>query len=279
MQLEKSNEMSIGAWIKSKEEKEIFIATNDKQLQYFNSNQDMNSLRDTMVQWIYTLGLTDKVKTEDVIAVTKYTRELFPQITVKSIQLAIKYSLQNKLNVDIECYGNFSPLYISRIINAYLEYSNETLKQVEWQKKTYFLQNKEEEEQETYEERLVRARNWIKYYLNYLKNNKRYIGDYNNNAWELFTKLGKLQPQNINLEEAERWADERIKTESMTTQANVFAKLTKERREEEYAKYRKIYGQYFVMKKIILEIENIDSFVDSIEDDLILKKENNTTIN
>jgi len=69
-----------------------------------------------------TVGLTDKVDDKDIITLTKFTEEAFPNLTIEDIKLAINLSMKGSLDADIECYGNFSPLYISKILNAYLKY-------------------------------------------------------------------------------------------------------------------------------------------------------------
>lgn len=230
----------------------------------------MDSLKNTLVQWIYTLGLTGKISDKDIYALTKLTKELFPNLTVKDIQLAIKLSLQNKLGVDVECYGNFSPLYISRILNAYIDFYKEKMQEIVWRKKSMQNMLEPPKEEKPYEERLKSMKGVILYYGNWVKNNDSYIGDYNNSVWEFFKRLGLVTPDKINLQEAEDWADNRIKLEAMTTQAKMFSKLTPERKEQEFVKFRRLYGRYYVMKKIFREIENIEDWLNKLENKQIL---------
>jgi len=268
-QLIKQQEPLIGAWIKTTDEKEIYIAKHGKELQYFK-NEDMNALYKTLVQWIYTLGLTNKVAENDIIALTTTTKDLFPNITLKEISLAIKLSLQNKLSVDVECYGNFSPLYISKILNSYLDYSQETMQNINWRKKSYDNMLPPPKDERTYEQKVESTKKVILFYSDWVKTKDTYVGDYNNVIWEFLKRLGKLDPTKVNLEEAEQWADDRIKLESITTQAKVFSKLSYEKKENEFKKFRKLYGRYFVMKKIFREIENVQDWLDNIDNKQIL---------
>lgn len=259
----------IGAWIKTNDEKEIYVAKHGKELQYFK-NEDMNALYKTMVQWIYTLGLTNKIAENDIIALTTTTKDLFPNITIKEISLAIKLSLQNKLGVDIECYGNFSPLYISKILNAYIDYSKETMQNISWRKKSYESMLPPPKDERTYEQKVESTKKVILFYADWVKTKDTYVGDYNNVIWEFLKRLGLLDPNKVNLEEAEQWADDRIKLESITTQAKVFSKLSHEKKEIEFKKFRKLYGRYFVMKKIFREIENVQDWLNNIDNKQIL---------
>jgi len=268
-QLIKQQEPLIGAWIKTTDEKEIYIAKHGKELQYFK-NEDMNALYKTLVQWIYTLGLTNKVAENDIIALTTTTKDLFPNITLKEISLAIKLSLQNKLSVDVECYGNFSPLYISKILNSYLDYSQETMQNINWRKKSYDNMLPPPKDERTYEQKVEATKKVILFYSDWVKTKDTYVGDYNEVVWEFLKGLGMLDPTKVNLEEAEQWADDRIKLESITTQAKVFSKLSYEKKENEFKKFRKLYGRYFVMKKIFREIENVQDWLDNIDNKQIL---------
>lgn len=268
-QLVKQQEPLIGAWIKTNDEKEIYIAKHGKELQYFK-NEDMNALYKTMVQWIYTLGLTNKVAENDIIALTTTTKDLFPNITLKEISLAIKLSLQNKLGVDVECYGNFSPLYISKILNSYIDYSKETMQNIGWRKKSYENMLPPPKDERTYEQKVEAIKKVILFYSDWVKTKDTYVGDYNNVIWEFLKRLGMLDPTKVNLEEAEQWADDRIKLESITTQAKVFSKLSYEKKELEFKKFRKLYGRYYVMKKIFREIENVQEWINNIDNKQIL---------
>ena len=268
-QLVKQQEPLIGAWIKTNDEKEIYVAKHGKELQYFK-NEDMNALYKTMVQWIYTLGLTNKVAENDIIALTTTTKDLFPNITLKEISLAIKLSLQNKLGVDVECYGNFSPLYISKILNSYIDYSKETMQNIGWRKKSYDNMLPPPKDERTYEQKVEAIKKVILFYSDWVKTKDTYVGDYNNVIWEFLKGLGMLDPTKVNLEEAEQWADDRIKLESITTQAKVFSKLSYEKKELEFKKFRKLYGRYYVMKKIFREIENVQEWINNIDNKQIL---------
>ena len=268
-QLVKPQEPLIGAWIKTNDEKEIYVAKHGKELQYFK-NEDMNALYKTMVQWIYTLGLTNKVAENDIIALTTTTKDLFPNITLKEISLAIKLSLQNKLGVDVECYGNFSPLYISKILNSYIDYSQETMQNIGWRKKSYDNMLPPPKDERTYEQKVEAIKKVILFYSDWVKTKDTYVGDYNNVIWEFLKGLGMLDPTKVNLEEAEQWADDRIKLESITTQAKVFSKLSYEKKELEFKKFRKLYGRYYVMKKIFREIENVQEWINNIDNKQIL---------
>ena len=57
----------------------------------------------------------------------QFIKNSYGKLTAKEIELAIDLSLQGYLGVDAQPYGNFSPLYISKILNAFVDKHNEQI--------------------------------------------------------------------------------------------------------------------------------------------------------
>ena len=262
--------MSIGVRA-SKNETEIYFAREGKTLEHFK-NQDMNQLKAMVVKWIYMLGLTGKVSEQDINANTQIIADLFPRLTLKQIELAIKLSMQGELGVDVETYGAFSPLYISKIIKAYLVFSSSKIKELNWRKESIQKMN-EKQLQEPYESRLVSRKKLILNYIENVTSHNKYYGDYNNVMWELVKGMNALNPQVAKwIEEATEWSNTKAILESQSVQAKRFSTMGNEQKEKELELLRKLYGRYYVIRAFLLSLENPIEWATQLEDKTILEK-------
>ena len=72
-----------------------------------------------VTKWRIMLGLSKEMSEEELKINVQFIKSNYQKFTLKDIDIAINWSLQGKLGVTVEPYGAFSPLYISRILNAY----------------------------------------------------------------------------------------------------------------------------------------------------------------
>lgn len=94
------------------------------------SNKQLAPLIEAVGRWRFFLGLKDEPSKEEIIVNVTFIREHFGALSVSDIDRAIQMSVAGKLDVDNECYGKFSPIYISRILNAYSEHRNKSIQDV-----------------------------------------------------------------------------------------------------------------------------------------------------
>ena len=72
--------------------------------------------------------LIDNKKSDIHFIITKkFIRENFNELNLVDIDQAINLSLKGDLEVDVEHYQNFTPLYISKILKAYKEYRGKVI--------------------------------------------------------------------------------------------------------------------------------------------------------
>lgn len=93
-------------------------------------NKKIAPLIDSVGRWRFYLGLKDEPSKEEIIINVNFIREHFASLAVSDIDRAIQMSVAGKLEVDNECYGKFSPLYISKILNAYSLHRNNAIQEV-----------------------------------------------------------------------------------------------------------------------------------------------------
>jgi hypothetical protein len=65
---------------------------------------------------------------EEKFVLTNFVRSNFGNQTQEEIKIAFEMAVAGKLQVDAKCYENFSCEYFGRIMNAYLEFAREEIK-------------------------------------------------------------------------------------------------------------------------------------------------------
>jgi len=103
---------------------------NEPKIRQIVNNKQLSPLIDAVGRWRFFLGLKDEPSKEEIIVNVTFIREHFGSLAVSDIDRAIQMSVAGKLDVDNECYGKFSPIYISRILNAYVEHRNRSIQEV-----------------------------------------------------------------------------------------------------------------------------------------------------
>lgn len=65
---------------------------------------------------------------EEKFVLTNFVRSNFGNQTPEEIKIAFEMAVAGKLNIDAKCYENFSCEYFGRIMNAYLDYARQEIK-------------------------------------------------------------------------------------------------------------------------------------------------------
>lgn len=91
------------------------------------TNKELGGVIDALGKWRFYLGIKEKASKEEIIINVQFIRDHFGDYNVQDIHEAMQTSIAGKLDVDNNHYGNFGPLYISRILNAYRNHKNEIL--------------------------------------------------------------------------------------------------------------------------------------------------------
>lgn len=91
-----------------------------------NEDDIKQALRYTMV--LVGLRGNNLPTEEEKVVLTNFVKSNFGNNTCEEIKIAFEMAVAGKLNVDAKCYENFSCEYFGRIMNAYIEYSKEEIK-------------------------------------------------------------------------------------------------------------------------------------------------------
>ncbi len=122
---------SISGWVTSKDENDVIVALeNNKKLQHFDNN-DMSSLVEVLGMWRIYLGVSKEPTAEEFVIIAQFVQQNYPMITLEEIRLAVNLSMLSQLDVDNKTYyDTFSVAYVTRILNAYLEYRKKVINDV-----------------------------------------------------------------------------------------------------------------------------------------------------
>lgn len=118
------------AWAETSEQKNCIKAFEFKKKIKDFDNNEIGNLIDVLGKWRFYLGVSKDATAEEFMVLTDYIKKNHANLTLDEIHLMIDLSLKSRLNVEVRLFGNFSPLYVSQIINAYHEYKASLLEDV-----------------------------------------------------------------------------------------------------------------------------------------------------
>lgn len=98
-----------------------------KKIRDFKSNDDLKPLIDLVGKWRYYIGIKEELSQEELFMNLNFIRENFSELNLVDINQAIDLSIKGDLDVEVEHYQSFTPLYISRILKSYKEYRNKVI--------------------------------------------------------------------------------------------------------------------------------------------------------
>lgn len=91
---------------------------------------EMGEIIELIGKWRFMVGINTTIDPIELIALSEFLQKNYGQLTVQEINLAINLSLKNVLAVDNKPYGSFSALYVSSILNAYIDYKQKIAKEI-----------------------------------------------------------------------------------------------------------------------------------------------------
>lgn len=90
---------------------------------------DPTLLIDIVAAWVAHVGLPKNDVSAELIIISKFIYDNYSYLNKGEIELAYNMALTGKLE-DVKYFGNFSPLYVGKVLTAYTRYRKETLIEV-----------------------------------------------------------------------------------------------------------------------------------------------------
>ena len=255
MQVQKQSN-SLTLHCKSVEENDLILAIYNKE------NKDINSLIDVLAKWRWMSGINVANHHEDDVArelalLSQFVVKNYPNITTDEISLAIDLSLTNKLDVDVRTFNSFSPMYVSRILNAYLEYRKIKYDEI-YERKVRAEAKKKIEEKPSPEQRMVAMKDLILYFWEQYKSEGE-VKDHFNALYDYFKRTNQLNLSKELIDEAM----EHGKIKSKNYVADYFTNvLGKEKVNVE--EFEKRFARNYCIQKMFSDCEDVDIIVSKV---------------
>ena len=149
-------------------------------------------LLEALGKWSYMTGSKPPGEKE-LFLMTNFVFDNYATLNVKEIDYSMNLCMTGKLDCDPSTYGFFSPAYVARVLNAYIEYKENMSKELAIKKLNEDMRRQMEEEakkEETPEQKLERLRFWIRECKDNIDLNAELV-DYGNFVYD-FLKAKKL---------------------------------------------------------------------------------------
>jgi len=207
------------------------------------------------------VGISSNNQSEDdlakeLILLAQFVSTNYKSIKLEELNLAIELSLTDKLDCDIRTFNVFSPMYISRILNAYILYRRNIIKEISERKQKDDLKEIDKKEL-TPKEKMEAMIDLIKYlYEDYKKNGV--VNDYFNTTYNYLRRTNRIKPTKENIDDA-------IKNAKIETNKHInsyFAHALKEDKpNKDYLEKR--FARNYCVKLYFDEID-LDKLISSI---------------
>jgi len=108
------------------QEQKIVLGSLEKKIEEF-TNEDFKSLHKLLLKWGKFIGLKEAPDDEQMFMLVVFVKDNFTKMSLAEITNAFNLAIAGVLSVNVEHYNSFSPIYISKIFNAYLEHKKEVM--------------------------------------------------------------------------------------------------------------------------------------------------------
>jgi hypothetical protein len=229
---------------------------------YNKENKDINSLIDVLAKWRWMSGINIANQHEDDVArelalLSQFVVTNYPNITTDEISLAIDLSLTNKLDVDVRTFNSFSPMYVSRILNAYLDYRKIKYDEI-YDRKVKAEAKKKAEEKPSPEQRMVAMKDLILYFWEQYKSDGE-VKDHFNVLYDYLKRTNQLNLSKELIDDAIKYGKEKAKGYI----ANYFTDHLG-REKEEADSFEKRFARNYCIQKMFDDCEDVDLIVSKV---------------
>lgn len=128
MQSRKQKVNSLTKYAKNDDERQIVQALDDVKIKEI-TREDADRLIEVVGKWGFYMGSSARLTSDDILLLCKFLKDNYNFLTINEINLAISLNLKGALGRN-EYYGNLSPLYMSQVLNAFIEYRKENLQPI-----------------------------------------------------------------------------------------------------------------------------------------------------
>lgn len=234
-----------------------------------NTNDELKPLISIVGKWRFYIGIKDELTQDEILMNINFIRENFNDLNIEDINQAINLSLNGKLEVDVEHYNSFTPMYISRILLAYRKYRGEVIVSIRNQ-----ISKIENEKPKIYseEDKLRLAKDNLNLLFNSKDDDKFY--DYGSVCYDFIKKNKLIVFTKSLVDEAMQYGVKKArnnKQKSAYKDAILDTKLNYLEAIKKEEAITRIYARIFVVKKWLNSFNenNWKKFIDSVNEEMI----------
>lgn len=263
MQSRKQRTNSLIKYAKSQSEQEIIVALDDIKIKEI-TRDEADRLIEVVGKWGFYMGSSSRLTSDDILMLCKFLKENYNFLTINEINLVIGLNLKGALG-KVEYYGNLSPLYMSQVLNNYLEYRKDNLQGV--------LERRDRDEVKptprmSKEELLQMTKDAIK--LEYTKYQKgEVVDDLLSIVYNFLTKNNRLNPNEESKRNAFTYAQKMIVREKVK-QAKTIGDLVRNAINKDDSLEFERHYQNGLLIDLFSTIENIDEYINGLNINEIL---------
>jgi hypothetical protein len=249
----------IGQWLNSEEEHSLVCSYTEKRLKYF-TKEDIKELVEVVARWRLLLGVTGDSSDTELIVITQFVYDNYPNITLTDIRFAMNWSISGRIEVGFVTQKNISSYYVSKAINAYIAEKRRVVNEIEERKNTYQAQAKPERVEQTPVQRANTFKNIIlSLYDSYKK--ERPIIDYNDYVYNWLKKSKNLCLDPLVIANAIRYGKQMYgeleKSDKLVNKIHQVLESDKEQRQKKYSRafmilhfFNTMQGEADIIKRI-----------------------------
>lgn len=263
-QLAKQNQSYLTEFIRTKEEAELVECSTQKKLSVI-TKEEAETLIEIVGKWGFYLGISSKMNSDDILLTCRFIKDTYQNLTIAELNLAMTLNLKGKLG-KIDFYGQLSPIYISNLLNAYMDYKKENLKDLFGRAETKAPKldtpkmSKEEEHK-----MVVDA---ILYEFGKYKEGKQ-VDDFFSIIYDFLKKTNRLNPTEEVVKNAEIHAKNCVERDRNKSSSS-FADLLKKAYVQNEDTSRENYIKNYILTNLFSKITDINQYVSEIKVDEIV---------
>jgi len=126
---------SLAKYTKSQDEANMVASFENQSIAKLDIQASSGAIIDVLSKWRFMLGISSVNRNENEVAaelaiLTQFIIKNYSALTVQELELCIDLSLTGKLEVDVRSFNVFSAAYVSKVLNAYLEYKRAVYNQL-----------------------------------------------------------------------------------------------------------------------------------------------------
>lgn len=223
----------------------------------------MNEVIEVLAKWRIMIGVSfdnhdEKQDAEELKIIAKFIINNYDNITIQELKQCINLSIIGVLNVDTRHYNNFSCLYVSNIIIAYLEYKrnlvNELNERREKHERELYIEDKP-----TAEVKMKGITELLQYLYDEYKSNG-IINDYFNAAYSFLRRTKRLKHNQAMIDEATKYGKEKCRDEVK----KIFGIIVNTKEKPNIKAIEDRFAKNYFVQKLFDKI-NIDELISSIK--------------